>query len=192
MPWLPVFTIGLWNAWVLMLFMILHPLIMMLVDRVLGSGELFKKMGEAPIDNTEKRINLSATLLLYTLVVLSIFVPLKTNSAWLYTGLAVYLIGLGVFLIAIVNAAKTPLGQIFSQGVYRYSRHPLYLAFMLILMGVSIATASWVFLLLSAIYSNMMSWQALAEERTCLNSFGNVYRDYMDKTSRWVGIPKSR
>jgi protein-S-isoprenylcysteine O-methyltransferase Ste14 len=190
MPWLPTIKIGLWNAWMLMLFMPLHPFIMILVDRVLGTGGLFTKMGETSMGKNEKRISSTATLLLYFLVVLSIFVPLKVKSGWLYSGLAIYLAGLIIFLIAIVNAAKTPPGQIFSQGVYRYSRHPLYLAFILILMGVSIASASWVFLIISAIYSYMIAWQAQAEERACLSNFGNVYRDYMNKTPRWGGIPR--
>jgi protein-S-isoprenylcysteine O-methyltransferase Ste14 len=30
----------------------------------------------------------------------------------------------------------------------------------------------------------------LVEERTCLNKFGNAYREYMDRTPRWLGIPK--
>jgi protein-S-isoprenylcysteine O-methyltransferase Ste14 len=192
MLWLPVFKIGWWNAWLLMLFVLVHPIMMLLVDRVVGTGGLLKKMGETPNDKTENRISNSATLLLYFMVVLSIAVPLKVNSAWLYAGLAVYLAGVLIFLIAIVNASTTPPGKIFSQGMYHYSRHPLYLAFILILMGVSIAGASWVFLILSAIYSNLMAWQAQAEERTCLNCFGNVYRIYMNKTPRWAGIPRIR
>jgi protein-S-isoprenylcysteine O-methyltransferase Ste14 len=158
MSWMPVFRVGLWNAWILMLFVPLHPLLMMLVDHVLGTGGLFKKMGENPADKSEKRINTLTTLLLYSLVILSIFMPLKVNSAWLYGGLAIYLAGWVIFLVAIVNAAQTSPGEIFMRGIYRYSRHPLYLAFIFILMGVSIATASWVFLILSAIYSYMMAW----------------------------------
>ena len=149
-------------------------------------------MGETPTDKTEKRFNTSASLLLYSMMVLSILIPLKVNSPWLYTGIAIYIVGWVIFVIAIINAARTPPGEMFSKGIYRYSRHPLYLAFILILMGTSIASASWVFLILSAIYCNMMAWQAQAEELVCINSFGNLYRDYMAKTPRWGGIPKSR
>jgi protein-S-isoprenylcysteine O-methyltransferase Ste14 len=30
-----------------------------------------------------------------------------------------------------------------------------------------------------------------AEERSLLNRYGNTYREYMNKTPRWIGIPKS-
>ena len=29
-----------------------------------------------------------------------------------------------------------------------------------------------------------------AEERHCLKVYGNAYREYMDRTPRWIGIPK--
>ena len=32
----------------------------------------------------------------------------------------------------------------------------------------------------------------IPEERECLEVYGNAYREYMNRTSRWVGIPKSR
>jgi protein-S-isoprenylcysteine O-methyltransferase Ste14 len=30
------------------------------------------------------------------------------------------------------------------------------------------------------------------EEEVCLNKFGDAYRDYMHKTPRWLGLPKSK
>jgi len=29
-----------------------------------------------------------------------------------------------------------------------------------------------------------------AEERFCLKQYGDTYREYMNKTPRWLGIPK--
>ena len=29
------------------------------------------------------------------------------------------------------------------------------------------------------------------EGRVCLEAYGNAYREYVDKTPRWIGIPKS-
>ena len=30
---------------------------------------------------------------------------------------------------------------------------------------------------------------AIAEERGCLERFSDVYRDYMNRTPRWIGLP---
>jgi len=33
---------------------------------------------------------------------------------------------------------------------------------------------------------------AIEEERFCLEKYGEAYREYIDKTPRWMGLPKSR
>jgi protein-S-isoprenylcysteine O-methyltransferase Ste14 len=32
---------------------------------------------------------------------------------------------------------------------------------------------------------------AIAEERWCLEKYGDAYREYMNRTPRWIGLPKS-
>ena len=192
MSWIPAFEPGFWNAWILTLVLPLHPLIMLVVDKALGTGEIFKKMGDVPTDKREKRNNLIAMVILCLLIVYSIFLPLKTGTAWLYAGLAIWLAGLVIFLTAIVNVATTPMGQVFKKGVYRFSRHPLYISWSIIFLGVSVASASWIFLLLAAVYIVLQNSQANAEERGCLKTFGDEYKEYMNRTPRWLGMPKSR
>jgi len=31
----------------------------------------------------------------------------------------------------------------------------------------------------------------IVEERFCLEKYGDAYREYMNRTPRWIGIPKS-
>ena len=190
MNWLPVFRIGLWNAWLLMLVVILQPLLLLAVDKAVGTGGIFKKMGEAPADRGESRKNFIATLILYLLEALSIFLPLKLGTGWFYGGLITWLAGLGMLLVALVNAATAPPGQVFQKGMYRYSRHPLYLAMTLILLGTGLASAAWIFLLLAAVFIFLQNSHAYVEERDCLKTFGEEYRQYMQTTPRWLGWPK--
>jgi protein-S-isoprenylcysteine O-methyltransferase Ste14 len=56
-------------------------------------------------------------------------------------------------------------------------------------VGISIAAASWLFLLLSVVIIILQISQANAEERGCLEMFGEAYREYMNRTPRWIGIP---
>ncbi|HUW10085.1 MAG TPA: hypothetical protein VM537_10175, partial [Anaerolineae bacterium] len=125
MSWMPAFKIGLWNAWMLMLYLPLHPLIMILVDKAVGTGQIMKKMGDVPYDKKEKRAFMTSMVLMVLLVLYSIFLPLKLGTVWFCAGLAIYLLGLAMFITAIVNIATTPLGQPFVGGMYRYSRHPM-------------------------------------------------------------------
>jgi len=192
MSWIPVFKIGWWNAWLLMLYFPLHPLIMIAVDKAVGTGEIFKKMGDVPHEKREKRDSIIFMAVMLLLMAYSIFLPLKVGTAWLYTGLLIYLAGLAIFLTAIVNIATTPASQLFIKGVYRFSRHPMYIAGLIIHMGVGIACASWIFLLLTVLIIALQNSQAAAEERGCLETYGEAYREYMNRTPRWIGLPKSQ
>jgi len=58
------------------------------------------------------------------------------------------------------------------------------------LIGVGIATASWLFLLLTVVLIILFNNSVAPEERGCLEKYGDIYREYMNRTSRWIGIPK--
>jgi protein-S-isoprenylcysteine O-methyltransferase Ste14 len=191
MLWLPAFEIGLWNAWILMLYLPLHPLIMIVVDKAVGTGEMFKKMGDVPYEKSEKRAFVVYMVVLLVLFAYSVFLPLKLGTVWFYAGLTIYLVGLVMFLTAIVNIVTTPLGQPFTKGMYRYSRHPMSFSGSITFIGVSIASVSWVFLLLSVLIIILQTSLVIAEERGCLKTYGDEYQKYLNRTPRWIGIPKS-
>ncbi|MFC1914335.1 methyltransferase family protein [Chloroflexota bacterium] len=190
MSLVPEFDIGLWNAWIPILYYPLHPLIMLLIDKLVGTGGMFQKMGSAPYTKSEKRAFIFANALTILLLIYSIFLPLKLWTAWFYVGAAIYLSGLVMFKIAIVNIATTPLGQPFTKGLYRYSRHPMNLFGTVALIGIGIAAASWLFLLASIVSMILFGITVTGEERGCCELYGDYYREYMKQTPRWIGVPK--
>ena len=172
---IPAFEIGVWNAWILTLYIALHPLIMMLIDKLVGTGDIFKKMGEPTLNKTEKTINIfSNFVLLFALLIYSIFLPLQLGTTWFYVGLTLCVLGMVTWTIAIVNIADIPLGKPWDRGLYRYSRHPMTLAGYFILIGAGIASASWIFLLFSIVYIVLSVFPTIAEERFCLEKFGTA------------------
>ena len=182
MTLIPVFEIGLWNAWILMLLIFLY---------ILLSVQIFKDVGKKIAHGEEeKKFSIFIAVFFFILLIYSIFLPLKLWVIWFYTGLAIYLLGLIIITIALVNVAATQLGEPFTKGTYRYSRHPLSLGMSLTFLGTGIASASWLYLLLSVILIVITHFMVVIEERSCLNKFGNEYRKYMDRTPRWIGIPK--
>jgi protein-S-isoprenylcysteine O-methyltransferase Ste14 len=187
----PAFEIGVWNAWILMLYFPLHPVLMLLIDKLVGTGSISQKMGSSPYTKAEKVAFIFANVLSFLLFFYSIFLPLKLGSAWFYIGIAVYLFGLVMFVIAIVNITTTPLGEPFVKGLYRYSRHPMVFFSFFAFIGAGIATASWLFLLLSIVVIVLFNIYVIAEERGCCERYGDSYRKYMNRTPRWMGIPKA-
>jgi len=91
----------------------------------------------------------------------------------------------------LANWANTPPGEPVTRGIYRYSRHPMYVTSSLFLLGVSIASASWVFLLFPIIITVGAVIFIDLEEQGCLDHYGDAYREYMKRTPRWMGMPKT-
>lgn len=50
---------------------------------------------------------------------------------------------------------------------------------------------AWTVLLIAIVLMILMRAEEIAEERMCLEKFGNAYQEYMEKTPKWIGIPKS-
>jgi protein-S-isoprenylcysteine O-methyltransferase Ste14 len=46
--------------------------------------------------------------------------------------------------------------------------------------------------LLSFLFIILVYFSVVSEERFCLKYYGNSYRECMNKTPRWIGIPKQR
>jgi len=67
----------------------------------------------------------------------------------------------------------------------------MYVTEVLLLLGVSIASASWVFLLFPIIIGVGAVYFIKMEEAFTLGHYGVAYREYMNRTPRWIGIPKS-
>ncbi|MDD5288278.1 MAG: isoprenylcysteine carboxylmethyltransferase family protein [Dehalococcoidales bacterium] len=120
----------------------------------------------------------------------SIFVPFRVGTPWLWIGLALFITGLVTLILATVSVAGTPADKPFTSGVYRFSRHPMYLSMIFVYLGVSIAAASWLFLLITVITFFLQLYQAKKEEKYCCKEFGDTYREYMRRTARWIGILK--
>jgi protein-S-isoprenylcysteine O-methyltransferase Ste14 len=190
MSWFPGLGIGLWNAWLLVIHPLLFPLIMAAMQQA-GIGDMWKKMGEVPYENDEQRAFMISIMLMLLLVAYSVFLPLRLGTRWFFAGFAMYLVGLVLYLAAVAHIATTPVGQPWTRGIYRFSRHPMTISSLLAWAGASIASGSWILLLLSVVATVLQRAEADAEERGCLETYGDEYREYLNRTPRWIGLPKS-
>jgi protein-S-isoprenylcysteine O-methyltransferase Ste14 len=111
-----------------------------------------------------------------------------------YVPLFLRLIILGLTLIASVCLFKSghavvchgqrPNG-IVSTGAFRYVRHPLYLASLLVYLALTVSTMSMVsFLLLAGIFV-FHNTIANYEEKWLEAKFGKEYGTYKEKTGKW-------
>ena len=159
---------------------------------IMLTGLLPRDIGKrlTPAKETQKTRTLML-IVFFTMMVYSIFLPLKLGTAWFYVGLAVYVLGFVISCAALLTIGATKPGEPFTTGIYRYSRHPLALGTLLPMIGAGIASASWLFLLLSVILMVVSHFLVVSEERATAKKFGAAYKEYMARTPRWLGLPRS-
>jgi protein-S-isoprenylcysteine O-methyltransferase Ste14 len=185
MSYIPDFELGLWNAWVFILPLIVYWLV--------GIKFLFsKRMPESP-PPTRRKDKILSNILVRTMLFsffYSIFVPLKLGTIWFYIGLLVYLIGMILVTISMMDFATTPLNKPVTKGVYRFSRNPMFIGFFLVYFGIAITCVSWVYLLITVVFIVVVYYMSPLEEAVTLGHYGTAYGDYMKRTPKWIGIPK--
>jgi len=186
MSLIPAFKIGLWNAWILTLYLPLHPLIMMLIVK-----DVMKKMKSPTHGKNEKLIFICQTTIFFGLFIYSIFLPLQLGTVWFYVGLVMCILGVITWTVAMINIRNIPVGEAWTKGFYRYSRHPMVLSSFFVFIGAGVASASWVFLLFAIVFIILSNVYVTTEERFCLERYGTGYREYMNRTPKWIGMPKS-
>jgi protein-S-isoprenylcysteine O-methyltransferase Ste14 len=76
--------------------------------------------------------------------------------------------------------------QLVTSGIYRTIRHPMYASMFYLTWGVFFKLPSAWGLLLSLIASTLLVATALTDERECIAFFGQPYRDYMQKSRRFI------
>ena len=126
---------------------------------------------------------------LCTVVILLSLFWLKINVGHfcaLCLGLLLYLPGLCLCGASVV-AFSTPDRQgLVTNGVYRWSRHPMYLSYLLIFLGMAALTRSLMLVFLILPFQLSARWIVRSEERWCLLEFGDTYRQYMERVRRWI------
>jgi len=190
MSLIPAFEIGLWNAWIFMLVDALTIPVFMRIVKNRQSPSPEKAM--VGMSRVEKIILYGSKVMFVPAMIYSIFLPLKLGTMWLYIGLPITLIGLIAGMMVLVNWATTPSDEPITRGLYRYSRHPMYVAASLTYIGLGIACASWVLLLFALVFTVVSFVYADAEEQLTLEMYGDSYRKYISRTSRYIGFPRSR
>jgi len=71
------------------------------------------------------------------------------------------------------------------RGLYAIVRHPQYLGYILLFSGFALLSQHWVTYLIAAGGVVVLYTQAVAEERFCLEQFGNAYERYLARVPRF-------
>ena len=113
-----------------------------------------------------------------------------------YIGILLLLIGLVIMFDCIIRFAvlgrgtlspADPTKKLVIQGLYRFSRNPMYVGVMMILMGeVVFSQSSDLLIYLLCIFIAFNLFVVLVEEPRLRKDFGEDYIKYCQKVNRWV------
>jgi len=116
------------------------------------------------------------------------------GRVWLFMGLAV--VGIFISLISLIQfyRAKTSVdpfkpnkaSNLVVGGVFKFSRNPMYLSLLLLLLSLGVALGNAFNVLVAAGFVAYMNrFQIVPEEKVLLEKFGRDYKDYCILTRRW-------
>lgn len=114
------------------------------------------------------------------------FLKVTTESYWFYAGLVIYSLGILLCLVSVSNFANPAENSINVKGLYRFSRNPMYVAYFICFLGCVLLTQSLLLFIILLIFQISAHWIILSEERWCIKEFGEEYKSYMNKVSRYI------
>ena len=123
----------------------------------------------------------NAFLLLYPLLL-----TIRTEGILFYAGLPVYLLGLLLCAGAMMSFARPETTGFSRKGLYRFSRNPVYIGYFFFFSGCVLLTHSRLLLVALLVFQYTAHWIIRSEERWCLDTFGEEYREYQSRVRRYI------
>ena len=121
-------------------------------------------------------------------------VPIKIAGAVVeLLGLLIWALG----LLALgrswrIGIDRTTPGSLVTDGIFRWTRNPIYVGFDLLFVGTFLLLGRLVFLVLALVLIGMFHFVMLREERFLAQEYGDAYREYCSRVGRYVSWPSTR
>jgi protein-S-isoprenylcysteine O-methyltransferase Ste14 len=123
--------------------------------------------------------------------------PITEVVAWRWRALGVAPIAVGVWLNLAADRAFRTRGTtvkpfehstaLLTDGVFRFTRNPMYLGMTLILFGVALLLGALTPFLVGAAFVVVIKIRFIpVEERMLAETFGDVWEAYRARTPRWI------
>jgi protein-S-isoprenylcysteine O-methyltransferase Ste14 len=121
--------------------------------------------------------------------------PFAASVSLRYIGLAMTFVGflLGIGALIEFKKAHTTLDphgsarQLVTSGIYRFTRNPIYLGFLLMVIGLPLNSGLYWGIVLAPFYVFMLHRLIIQHEEAYLErKFGKAYTSYMSRVRRWL------
>jgi len=192
MSLVPEFELGLWNAWIITVLGFILPNLSSFINKEVQKKRM-EEFNWSELSKTAKIVMIITQIIIMPFTIIySFFLPLKLGTVWFYLGVPISILGIIMVFISGVSFATGPPDKPITKGVYSISRNPQYFSGFLMYLGIGISGLSWVFILCAVAWIISFHIKVVqSEEPSLIKKYGDAYREYMNRTPRWIGIPKS-
>ena len=136
-------------------------------------------------------------ILLLLLILFHFILPIVKldYSPYNYIGIVLILFGgyINLWTDALLKKGETTVkphlkpSNLIISGPFKFSRHPMYLGMLSILLGAAVIAGSLVSFIFPLIYIVLMEVLFIPmEERNLVEAFGKNYMEYREKVRRWI------
>jgi len=115
-------------------------------------------------------------------------------TAWVrWAGAALLMVGAALICWGLIDLGKnfafavTPKekNRLVTTGLYHWVRHPLYTAFLVEAVGISLLMANWFVATMAGLLWALLVYRTRQEEEKLIERFGDEYGDYMKRVGRF-------
>ena len=141
----------------------------------------------APMRGREKAAYFVYQLTTAAIVLYPLFLSIEADFTMLfYAGVLCYVLGLCLCAASVTSFCFPDEKGLNTRGLYRFSRNPMYLSYFICFLSLCLLTRSWVLFGMVMVFQVSAHWIIRAEERWCLETFGDDYRNYMKQVRRYL------
>lgn len=168
-------------------FVLILPLLIIrfIVLKALNPDALKEAASFAPLVEKEKYAYYMCQLATILLLIVPFFLKIKWHSTSLFFGGIIYLVGIILVFFSTINFAASQQKRMRTEGLYRFSRNPMYVGYFFFFLGCVLLTVSILLFICLACFQISSHWIILSEERWCKEQFGGDYLVYQKKVRRY-------
>ena len=182
MSFFPKLSIGWLNGWILLA---IYGIVFGVVVKSFPQEVVDRLYDTSHWTERQRKLILVGKVLSALLFVLIGFSQLRIGQPIFVVGIALFALGLIGVVVALFNFKAAPPGQPATTGLYKISRNPQWVMLVVMFTGCCLAIGSWTALLLLALAAICYHIRIRAEERSCLQHYGDDFRAYMERAPRY-------
>jgi protein-S-isoprenylcysteine O-methyltransferase Ste14 len=181
---LPDFQIGILNGWLPLTLYLVGLLLMVAAFSTQARARLFEDP-KVRMSASARSVRLVGQVAMLAYIGMMVFTPLRLSTPAFPVGVLVYAGGYGSVMVALYSFRHTPALQAAVAGPYRLSRNPQWVGLVLVLVGAAVMTGILLYLGIILVVAIIYHLQILAEEKACLEQYGDSFRAYMAQVPRY-------